>query len=173
MSAADAFSRNGVGATGLGEVCAGAGVTKGVFSHHFPGGKSELVVEVVAFHSEILTVLLEGVDSELSPVDRLVASFDAYAAILDASGAATGCPVAASIVDGSSASDDIRAAAAATFASWITVIRELSGDEFDEPTAELIVAVFEGAILVARTSADGEPLRRIGRTLAALLAHGR
>jgi len=161
--------RNGVAATGLAEVCERAGVTKGVFTHHFPGGKEELVAAVVASTDrEVVGGLAALAASEPSVTALITTPFDGYAALMRAKGTDVGCPVAASVVDVAGSAAPVRAAARDAFAGWARAIAAGLPDH-DIDVATLVVAALEGAILLARADADPSVLERTGRTLAGLI----
>jgi AcrR family transcriptional regulator len=166
-SATELFRRRGVGAVGVAEVCAGAGVGKGVFAHHFPGGKDELVGAVAAATgAEVRAVLARRTDSD-QPLPELVREFFAgYARLMRERGTDYGCPVAAGVVDASARSAGARTAAAAAFRSWTGQLAH----RCPQDVAELVIATLEGAILLARADDDPAVLDRTGATLAALLA---
>lgn len=161
--------RNGVAATGLAEVCERAGVTKGVFTHHFPGGKEELVAAVVASTDREVAGGLVALTASNPSVDALITTpFDGYAALMRAKGTDVGCPVAASVVDAGGSAAPVRAAASEAFAGWAQAIA-LGLPDHDPDVAMLVVAALEGAILLARADADPTVLERTGRTLARLI----
>jgi AcrR family transcriptional regulator len=162
-AATSAVMRRGVHGSGLGDICERAGVTKGVFTHHFPDGKQQLVVEVIDRNRAELTAVLQGLQHE-SGAERVRALFATYADRLRRNGAEVGCPVAAAVVDASAQWPQVRDATRAAFAEWSTVLG--CGDG----VGELVVAALEGAILQARAQADPDVVDRIGDALANLLA---
>ena len=165
-SAVEQFRRRGVGAVGVAEVCAGAGVGKGVFAHHFPGGKDELVAAVAATNGADVRALLARRTATDRPLPELVHSFFAgYARVMRERGTDYGCPVAAGVVDASALSAQARRAADAAFSSWSAQIAQRCPDD----VAVLVIAALEGAILLARAADDPTVLDRTGTTLAALL----
>ncbi|HEV7722169.1 MAG TPA: TetR/AcrR family transcriptional regulator [Iamia sp.] len=149
------FRRRGVTGAGIGDVCARAGVTKGVFSHHFPGGKEELVREVVQRNGADVLAATEAAGD-------VAAAFSGYAALLRARGTDFGCPVAAAVVDVSASSPAVRRDAGEALASWAAAFGA---------DGELVVAALEGAILLARATDDPEVVARVGRALTALRAN--
>jgi AcrR family transcriptional regulator len=172
IAATGLFRRQGVARTGIAEICERAGVTKGVFSHHFPGGKSDLVVEVVGRNARDVEQGLADIDpGQERPLDILVEQlFAGYTAFLTEKGADFGCPVAASIVDLSAEAPPVRAAAEAAFDAWRASLRRL--DPAPGPSRgvdALILAALEGGILMARAANDPSVLDQVGRTLAQLL----
>jgi TetR/AcrR family transcriptional repressor of lmrAB and yxaGH operons len=160
------FRRRGVTRAGIGDICARAGVTKGVFAHHFPGGKEELVVEAVARNRSDVEAALSTVAPD-APIAEVIAwTFNSYADALAAKGSDFGCPVAASVVDASQASAAVRAAARDAFATWAARLDR----DGDGTRGVLAVAALEGAILLARAEDDPRVIERIGRALAALIS---
>ena len=166
------FRRQGVARTGIAEICERAGVTKGVFSHHFPGGKNDLVVAVVGRNARDVEQGLAALDPEQGrPLWVLVEElFAGYTDFLEDKGTDFGCPVAASIVDMSATSPSVRAAAEAAFDAWRASLRRF------KPTPDatsgvdaLILAALEGGILMARAADDPSVLDRVGRVLGGLL----
>ena len=62
------FRRRGHSATSVADVCTRSGVTKGVFSHHFPGGRAELATEVIHQNGKAVAEQLRAAaDRECNP----------------------------------------------------------------------------------------------------------
>ena len=162
-AATSALMRGGVHGSGVGEICARAGVTKGVFTHHFPDGKEQLVVEIIDRTRTDLTSIVNGCVAA-SPAAKVRCLFATYADRLRRTGAERGCPVVAAVVDSSASSPRVRDAARAAFAEWSSELG--CGDAI----GELVVAALEGAILQARAHGDADVVERIGDTLADLLS---
>ena len=164
------FRRQGVSATGIDEMCRRAGVTKGVFAHHFPGGKRELLDAAVERNGrDVRTLLAKLADrSDGTAADLVRELFGTYARLFRKHGWAYGCPVAAAVIE---ARDDDEIVVGAAFASWRAALRE-----FDTQLAggvdALVVAAFEGAILLARAERRSEVFVEVGESLAALIESG-
>jgi AcrR family transcriptional regulator len=162
-AATSALMRRGVHGSGLGDICGRAGVTKGVFTHHFPDGKEQLVVEVIDRNRAELTAVLHSLQDR-SAAERVRGLFATYADRLRRNGTEFGCPVAAAVVDVSAQWPQVREATRAAFAEWSTELG--CGDR----VGELVVAALEGAILQARAQDDPDVVNRIGSALADLMA---
>ena len=165
------FRRRGVSGTGLAVICARAGVTKGVFMHHFPGGKEELAVAVIARNGEDVRRALTdpGPARALTMAAAVETYFASYAGLLRAKGTDFGCPVAAGVVDASESSPAVRQATQFAFDGWRAALRALPGSPSSIPVDELVVAALEGGILLARAGQDPGVLERIGHALAGLI----
>jgi TetR/AcrR family transcriptional regulator, lmrAB and yxaGH operons repressor len=168
-SAEELFRRRGVGDVGVAEICAMAGVGKGVFAHHFPGGKDELVGAVVAANAATVHRLLTRTVAAPRPLPELVGRmFDGYARVMREHGHDYGCPIAAGVVGASAGSAGARAAAHRAFASWTALL----ATRCRQDTAELVIAGLEGAILLARAADDPGVLERAGAAMVRLLESG-
>lgn len=167
-AAVELFRTQGVSGSGVDAICRRAGVTKGVFSHHFPGGKKTLVQAAVERNAADVRALIARLHERTEGVpDLVLALFDAYAKLFHRYGWAHGCPVAATAVE-SGLDATLADAAAAGFRSW----REQLGELGLEPaTAALVVATVEGAILQARVERDSTVFHQVGGRLAEFLAH--
>jgi TetR/AcrR family transcriptional regulator, lmrAB and yxaGH operons repressor len=161
------FRRQGVSGTGLDEICRRAGVTKGVFAHHFPGGKRELLTAAVEHNASDVRALLACLAerSDGSAPDLVRTLFATYARLFRKHGWAFGCPVAAAVVE---AREDEEIVVGAAFASWRAALRDMS-PRFTEGVAALVVAAFEGAILQARADRNADVFDQIGESLARLI----
>jgi TetR/AcrR family transcriptional repressor of lmrAB and yxaGH operons len=161
------FRRRGLAATSVADVCARGGVTKGVFSHHFPGGRAELATEVIRQNGEAVAAQLRAaVDANTSAAARITAIFSAYADIMHTKGSDFGCPVAAGVIDGTIVDPDVGAAASAAFTSWRSALAIAVGDD---GLADVVVAALEGAILLARAHDDPDVVRVVGQRLAVVV----
>jgi len=165
------FRRRGISGTGLAEICARAGVTKGVFTHHFPGGKEELAAAVIARNGEDVRQALAGPGPARTPTMAAAVQtyFASYAGLLRAKGTSFGCPVAAGVVDASENSPAVTQATHAAFDGWRAAVRALPGAPSSVPVDELVVAALEGGILLARAAQDPSVLERVGHALADLI----
>ena len=161
------FRRQGVSGTGIDEMCRRAGVTKGVFAHHFPGGKRELLAAAVERNGQDLrTLLAKLADRSDGSVPGLVRDlFATYARLFRTHGWAYGCPVAAAVMEARDEDDRVVGAA---FASWRAALREFDA-QLGHGVDALVVAAFEGAILLARAERNPDIFTDIGESLAALL----
>jgi len=159
------FRRQGVSGTGLDEICRRAGVTKGVFAHHFPGGKRELLTAAVERNASDVRALLARLAerSDGSAPELVRALFATYARLFRKHGWAFGCPVAAAVVE---AREDEEVVVGAAFASWRAALREI---DFRDGLDALVVAAFEGAILQARADRNADVFDQIGESLAQLI----
>lgn len=170
-AAIDAFRRNGAHGASIGSICAAAGVGKGVFAHHFPGGKRELQMAVIERNGEAFdAVLADLVETGAGPAGTIEACFEFYANALE-SDPGFACPIAATVVDLHDDEPAVVALADASFRRWESRLRELLEDhETADDLATSIVAGFEGAILLAVARRDPSVLSRTGRVLARLVA---
>lgn len=84
--ALDLFSRNGYDATGVAEICAAAGVSKGAFYHHFPSKQALFL----ALLEDWLATLDRQIEAVFLPGEPVAAGLMRLANILDAVFASAG-----------------------------------------------------------------------------------
>lgn len=166
----------GYTAVGVGEVCARAGVKKGSFYYFFPS-KQELALAVIdrfgAANSDQLAQLLE---SDAPPLDRMLHFFDAsYRAHRDsreACGKLLGCAIGNLALEMGSQDKVLRQRLRAVLDGQIdrfAAVLQEAIDRGDLPqqdargTAASLMALIEGALLLAKASDDAEVLRDLGR----------
>ena len=161
------FRRQGVSGTGIDEICRCAGVTKGVFAYHFPGGKRELLTAAVERNAADVRKLLGRLSerSDGSAPELVRALFSTYARLFRKHGWAFGCPVAAAVVE---AREDEEIVVGPAFASWRAALREVDS-RFTGGVDALVVAAFEGAILQARADRNADVFDQVGESLARLI----
>jgi TetR/AcrR family transcriptional repressor of lmrAB and yxaGH operons len=91
---------------------------------------------------------------------------------LENSGWRKGCPVATVVLEMTAVSDPLREVCSEVYDSWESLIRDrLAADGHPTPddTATTVLALVEGALLLARAHRDREPLVRVSRQVAVLL----
>jgi len=171
-SAAVLIRERGVEATSFTDVLAHSGAPRGSIYHHFPGGKAQLVEEATRFAGEFtaasLSAALERGDLDAA-LDVLA---DFWRRTLQDSDFAAGCPVVAVAVEGDR-TPAARDAAAAAFSRWEDLLAAAlrSGGakpRYARARATLVIAAFEGAVVLARAQRSLEPLNRVTRELRAL-----
>jgi AcrR family transcriptional regulator len=173
-AAAGLISERGVAGTGLRDVVAAAGTPRGSLSHHFPGGKDELVIEAVTWSALKLRERLDALaaaDPPATVAEVLRATAKWWERGLLAVGFNGGCVVAATVVDGTGT--DVRRAAQQAFESWIDpVTRIATSDSLPPPQARqfavTVVAAVEGALLLCRSGETLQPLHDVERALLTL-----
>ncbi|WP_433336181.1 TetR/AcrR family transcriptional regulator [Spirillospora sp. CA-294931] len=166
------FRARGVAGTGLREVVDAAGTARGGLGHHFPGGKEELVTEVVqrtgARIAELLGALRD-VRPPPAPADVVRAVVGLWREELRRTDYALGCPLAACVVDGAVEHPGVRAAVAAALDSWeepLAVLLDGAPRTPGRGVAVALLCALEGAVVIARARRDLTPLDDVERVFA-------
>jgi TetR/AcrR family transcriptional regulator, lmrAB and yxaGH operons repressor len=140
--------------------------------HHFPGGKEEIVAAAMAEAGRRIDVLLEAlVTGALTVSEAFAALTDATLEQLVASDWADGCPVGTPASDGLN-SPSVLEAAATAFETWrATLSTALRAEGHPDPdtTALALLALYEGALLLARATRSPDPLQASSSAAEALI----
>jgi TetR/AcrR family transcriptional regulator, lmrAB and yxaGH operons repressor len=157
-AAAELFRQRGYHATALSDVIQASGAPRGSTYFHFPGGKQELAREVIALAGdEIEQMAAAAAASCDGPGSFVRALGDMVAARLEGSGYRSGCAIATMVLELAPENEDIstdfekvfarwRKALAGPFVTWrITPARAAD-------LADLVMSVFEGALVVSRAA---------------------
>jgi AcrR family transcriptional regulator len=167
----DLLRERGYEGTSLGDVLARSGAPRGSIYHHFPGGKQELVAEALRRYAAGIRRRMAAVAGSGSAVDILRALVDAMRDGLRASDFGVGCAVAGVVLD---LVPDLLGPAAEALASWQEVIATALVRDGVSPArarrlATVVIAAFEGAIILARARRDTTPLDAVEHELTVLL----
>ncbi|MFF5714130.1 TetR/AcrR family transcriptional regulator [Streptomyces sp. NPDC012756] len=156
---------------GLNQVIAASGTPRGSLYFHFPGGKDQLVGESVRRAGRTIGDALEGLaDSSASAAEFVDAVLRSLGDRLEESGWRKGCPVATVALETASTNDPLQEACSEVYASWEATLRaRLTGCPDADDLAVLILALVEGALLLARTHRSREPLDGVARQIGVLL----
>jgi AcrR family transcriptional regulator len=181
-TAALLFRRQGYAATGVNQILEAADVKAGSLYHHFPNGKQELAAAVVYnVGGDIERRLRHFLDSALPVADIVDAWIELMASGL-ASDRRDGCPIEPIATESVNASPAVREASARAFGGWcLAVADRLRADDWPseeaEQTALAVIALIEGALILARIAGDATALNAAKAAARTLLspasgAHG-
>ena len=167
------LAQYGLNATSIREMTRRAQAPFGSTSHHFPGGKQQVVVEAVRLSGERVA---KALDQHLQ-ADGLSAFLASWRNTLLCSDFRLGCPVMAAAVEepvNEIAEDALRAAAQA-FAVWenkLVACLQAQGCDPDHAAqlAILIIASMEGTIVLCRAQRSITPFDRVAAQLTRLVA---
>jgi AcrR family transcriptional regulator len=173
QSSAELFRRQGFVGTGVKQIVAEASAPFGSLYHFFPGGKEQLGEEVIRFSGAIYGQLLDafylpGAD----PVAATRAFFAGAAETLRYTDYADACPIATVALEVSSTNEPMRKACADVFNSWIDaatgrLVEYGLPRERSRALAISLIAMLEGAFVLARALRDTEPIDVAGEAMAA------
>lgn len=171
LGAADLIGRTGVAATSFGAVLEHSGASRGSIYHHFPGGKSQLVVEAVEFAGNYLYERMESVSGSVG--DTIAGIGDIWRQFLLVNDYEWSCPVLAAGT-ARTVEPDAADVAAAVFARWRELIAQRLVDEGitadrAPALATLMISAIEGAVGVCRSTRSVEPLDQVVAELQALV----
>jgi TetR/AcrR family transcriptional repressor of lmrAB and yxaGH operons len=175
-AAVTALQQRGVAGMSFTEVLQDSGAARGAIYHHFPGGKAQLVAEAAARNGADIRAILAALPAS-DPVAVVEAFLAAVRPAVAASACGGGCAVAAITVAAGSGTDadgaELRAVAAAAFASWIDQLDERLGAAGLAPAeaadlAATLIALLQGAHVLCRAAGQLEPFDRAARTALAL-----
>ena len=174
VSTALLIRERGARATSIDAVLAHSGAPRGSVYHHFPSGREQLLREATAFSEQYVARRVEraGNDGALAAIDALL---DHYRESLLDTDFRGGCPVVAVAVESADHGPDLRDAALAAFERWRGALAHafeaasLESARADE-LAVLIIASFEGALILSRAYRDLAPLDSAHRELRGRVA---
>jgi len=163
LDAAEALvARHGYEGTGVNAVLAASGVGNGSLYHQFPGGKDELVAAAIervgaASRAEIERGLAAGSAAAVRGM------FEHTTARLRTDRYEAGCRIATPLADASPDAEAVRLAAVTAFDGWVAVIADRLVAEGwaagpARATAGSVVALLQGALLLARGARTTQPL---------------
>jgi AcrR family transcriptional regulator len=179
-AAADLFQARGYHDSSVQDVKRAAGVTSGAFHHHFESKKAlglAVVQERVADALE--AAWLGPLEAAPTVAAGVAAAFDGIAGGLGAQSFVQGCPVNNLAVELAFSDSDFRAALQAIFAGWQARIAErlrteglppAFADASPEALAATIVALYSGAMTMAKAEQSPAPLEQAAAMARLLLA---
>ena len=158
------------------ELCADAGVNKGSFYYFFPAKRALALAAIEAQWQQARATLLEPAFApDLPPLARFPRFFDlvaaAHAARAEQTGAVLGCAFGNLALELSTRDEAIRGQLQAVFANYCAyfeaALREAVADGALAPldvaqTAQAVLALLEGALLLAKTANDAGVVSRLG-----------
>jgi len=165
----------GYAATGRAQLLAESGVSNGSLYHHFPGGMEELAEAALEASGQVvvgaLREALEGASSAAAGVCRFLDMAQGSGAEADY----PGCPVAPTALESPGISPRLRVVAARCFDQWESLIAaRLRADGWPEhsvpETASAVLALIEGALLLARVTGQLSHLTHAKRAAVTLIS---
>jgi len=172
-SAALVLRERGAAGVTIDEVLARSGAPRGSVYHHFPDGRSQLLLEALQYAGDAITELID----EAAPRggSALVRGFvDFWENALTASDFTAGCPVVAAAVGSAEEAPALIPVAGRIFDRWCQALAAAFRTEgFDDADAAALaqtcVAALEGAVVLCRSSHTAAPLRDVARQLEFLI----
>jgi AcrR family transcriptional regulator len=168
----DLLRERGYSGTSLGDVLVRSGGPRGSIYHHFPGGKQELVTEALKRYAAGIRRRIAAVAETGTALEVVRALVGAMRDGLRASDYSVGCAIAGVVLD---PAPELLPPAAEALAQWREVIvTALVRDGFAPVRARrlatLVLAAFEGAIILSRAQRDTSPLDAVEQELSVLLS---
>ncbi|MFI0352919.1 TetR/AcrR family transcriptional regulator [Actinomadura sp. 9N407] len=161
--------------TGLNEVIQAGKAPRGSLYHHFPGGKDQLIAEALAVSGEEIDTLVRSLaDDAPSATDLIEAVLDALADRMEEAGYAKGCPIATVALEVAATNDPLQKVCAEVYEAWQRALADRlvvdghAPDHADDLACSLL-ALIEGALVLARASRSRVPIERARRSAAVLL----
>ncbi|HXH56975.1 TetR/AcrR family transcriptional regulator [Iamia sp.] len=165
--------RQGYVGTGVKQIVTEASAPFGSLYHFFPGGKEQLGAEAVRRSGAIYGELVPLIFDSAPDIIRATRSFfEGAAEALSENDWADACPIATVALEVSGTNEPLRQACADVFEAWL----ELVGARFRaagiapsraRELAISVVALLEGAFVLARALRSTEPVLAAGRSAVA------
>ncbi|MFD3656518.1 TetR/AcrR family transcriptional regulator [Streptomyces sp. NPDC058620] len=162
----------GYSGAGLNQVIAASGAPRGSLYFHFPGGKDQLVGESVRRAGDVIGDALGGLADSSPSVEEFVDGLLRHLGDrLQESGWRKGCPVATVALETAATNDPLQEACSEVYTSWEAALRaQLAGRPDADDLAVTVLALVEGALLLARAHRSRKPLDSVARQIGALLS---
>lgn len=171
----------GFSATTMDEIARHCGMTKANLFHHF-GSKEELGLAVLDWKlADLRARRVEPLCTQCDPLKVVEELFQSAEAHYKGIGCKAGCFVANIAIETSDANEQFRRRTDEYFKAWISRMADcieraqtagVFSDALDaKGAAESVISLYEGAILLARTSRDATVFRRVGKIARSILEH--
>lgn len=181
-AAAGAFQSAGYGATSIHDLIRTTGVTGGALHHHFPTKKSlalAVIDERVA--AEIASTWIDRVADGDTAAQGIVTVFEQVADTLDEQGSVGGCPLGNMASELALGDDDLRKTLAEHYGRWraaltakvetdIATGRASYAAGNAEGFADVVIALFTGALTIGKAEQSTRALRAAVRHLRGTMA---
>jgi TetR/AcrR family transcriptional repressor of lmrAB and yxaGH operons len=177
VAAVKLFSQRGYHGTALNDILDAGGSPRGSLYFHFPRGKEEIGEAASGLAGEaVRQVIANAAETSDNTENFLTSIVQAMASNLERSGYSEGCPIATVALETAAQSEILGAAARTAFQSWEQEFKRglerfgmKTGDA--DLVATTVLSQIEGALLLARTYRNLEPMHR-AETAVKLLARG-
>lgn len=161
---------------GLNEVIEAGKAPRGSLYHHFPGGKDQLIAEAIAASGQEIDTLLRALADDAPSAKTLVESvLNALADRMEEAAYAKGCPIATVALEVAATNDALQKVCAEAYDGWQRALADrLVADghtpDHAEDLACSVLALIEGALVLARAQRSRVPIERAQRSIGALLS---
>ena len=175
-AAAKLLQERGYRGTSLTDILSESGAPRGSLYHHFPGGKEELALEATRREVDRITdYLVSAFGESAGPAEAIRAYVEGAREHSRSSGYVLGCPVASVILDTPEASSSLAELCREALREWQELLRDgiAAGGipvERADSLATLVLTSVEGALMLARSLRDTEPLDTVADALTAAVA---
>ncbi len=166
VAAAKLLRRQGYHGTALHDILEAGGSPRGSLYFHFPNGKEEIGAAALALAAEgVRRAIAQAAETSESAEVFLTRIARGMAADLERSDYKEGCPIATTALETTAQSEVLGTAARDAFQKWEHEIKrglERFGMHPDDAdlAATMALSQLEGALLLARTYQNLEPMRR-------------
>jgi TetR/AcrR family transcriptional repressor of lmrAB and yxaGH operons len=172
-STVEVLRERGAAGVTIDEVLARSKAPRGSVYHHFPGGRSQILIEALQYAGDSMTSAIDNAASE-GPMVLLHQFVELWEEVLQESDFAAGCPVVAAAISTADEDPRLPADAAEIFARWRAALtRSFQADGFDADAAAALaittIAAIEGAVVLCRSLRSAEPLREVTDQLEFLI----
>ncbi|WP_406208759.1 TetR/AcrR family transcriptional regulator [Kitasatospora sp. NBC_01560] len=162
--------------TGLNQIVAESGAPRGSLYFHFPEGKDQLVAAALRQAGQEVEELLKAQARREADAAAIVGQLtEVFLARLEESDYTKGCPVATVGLETAGSNEALRQVCTEVYASWQAVLAErLAAEGFGPAEADIaatqVLALLEGAVLLARIRRTRQPLEDARHAVQHLLA---
>ena len=172
-SAARVLRERGAAGVTIDEVLTRSGAPRGSVYHHFPDGRSQLLLEALQFAGDAITALIDDAAARggVALVHGFVEFWDNTLAESDFT---AGCPVVAAAVGSADEAPALIPVAGQIFDRWREALsRAFVAEGFDDADAVSLavtcLAALEGAVVLCRSSRTAAPLHEVAKQLEFLI----
>jgi AcrR family transcriptional regulator len=173
VSGAELLRERGAAGVTIDAVLARSGAPRGSVYHHFPGGRNQILTEVLHFAGAAITAKIDNAatDGGYFLLRKFVEFWDH---LLSESDFTAGCPVVAAAIGSADDEPQLTEVAGDIFTRWRAALAQaFISDGFERTAAEslatMCIASLEGAVILCRSTRSSVPLHDVASHLEFLV----